>query len=468
VQSLVAPEVCQAHRLVLQPEGDQTPRLTPRDFGLVAIGMTVVTFGYFLADFGIGAMLIRRPEAPDVDVVESLLGFQLLAGSVVALVTVAVSTSVGGDALVTAVIVMSLPLLAARAPTGILLERNLQYRPLVMGEVGETAVYYAFAIATALLGWGVWSLAFAALVRSASGTAIVIALAKSRIIRPRLSWRQTRRLFSFGLQYQAVGLTNLVRDQGLNVGVAGLGGVTTLGIWTFANRILQVPFLVFTALWRVSYPAMSRLIALGESPAPLIQRALTLGSVATGLMLVPLAGSAPALVPVLLGARWQSVAGILPWPCLGLMVSGPISVAVAGYLYATGNAAAPLRAAVLHTTVWLGLALPLLPVIGVQAIGYGWLGGCVVDALVLGRAAARRVPIRISRALAIPTLTATAAAAVGWRLASSGTANPARLVLAALIAETIYVLGLLLFNRRAFLDTLGTTGSAFRTTVARA
>ena len=38
-----------------------------------------------------------------------------------------------------------------------------------------------------------------------------------------------------------------------------------LGYWSLANRLMQVPFWVFQALWRVSYPTMARLRALGET-----------------------------------------------------------------------------------------------------------------------------------------------------------------------------------------------------------
>jgi polysaccharide transporter, PST family len=442
--------------------------LTPHDFGLVAVGVTVVAFGSFLADFGIGAALIRRPHAPEPPILESLLGFQIVAAVVLALLTIAVVAPLGRDSLVTAVIVSSLPFLAARAPTGIVLERNLDYRPLVVGEIGETVAYYSFAITTAALGWGVWALAFAVVVRSVSGTSIILALAKTRVLRPALSWQAVRRLFSFGLQYQAVGVTNVFRDQGLNLGVAAIAGIEPLGIWTFANRILQAPFLLFGALWRVSFPAMSRLVALHEEPAPMVQRALSLTSVASGLMLVPLAGSAPILVPVVLGSQWQPVASMLPWPCLGLMVAGPISVAVAGYLYAIGDAATPLRAAVLHTATWLGLTLPLLPLVGVEAVAYGWLASSIVDAIVLGRGAARHAPLRIAPALVAPTAVAILSGACAWVIASSIAPSTANLIYVIALALALYVGGLVLVRRSVLVEMVGTTGTALKASVARA
>ena len=50
--------------------------LTPYDFGLVAIGTTVLAFGGFLDDGGVGTALIRRPEPPTKSELQALVAFQ--------------------------------------------------------------------------------------------------------------------------------------------------------------------------------------------------------------------------------------------------------------------------------------------------------------------------------------------------------------------------------------------------------
>ena len=50
----------------------------------------------------------------------------------------------------------------------------------------------------------------------------------------------------------------------VNLVVAAAGGTQLLGYWSLANRLLQVPFWLLQALWRVSYPTMARLRAHGE------------------------------------------------------------------------------------------------------------------------------------------------------------------------------------------------------------
>jgi peptidoglycan biosynthesis protein MviN/MurJ (putative lipid II flippase) len=159
---------------------------------------------------------------------------------------------------------------------------------------------------------------------------------------------------------------------------------------------MQLPYLLFSSLWRVSYPAMARLLAADEPARPMIERWVGLATVATGLVLAPLAGSATAFVPAVFGSQWTDTASGIPCASAGLMIGGPISVATGGYLYAVGDAATPLRATIAHTIMWLLIAFATLPVLGVAAIGIGWGAGSVVDAVVLGRGAVRHTQARIA------------------------------------------------------------------------
>src|SRR5207302_8472293 len=106
----------------------------------------------------------------------------------------------------------------------------------------------------------------------------------------------------------------------------------------------------------------------GESPRKMIERGLALAAVATGAILAPATGSLPSLVPALFGPRWGPVANILPIAFFALQVSGPISVASAGYLYAVGDTSAVLRAAGATSIVWLAVTLSLVSTIGVVAV----------------------------------------------------------------------------------------------------
>jgi O-antigen/teichoic acid export membrane protein len=442
--------------------------LLPEDFGIVAIGMSVVLVARFLADAGIGANLIRRQEALHRIDLETLLGVQLLVTFGLFAIVAAVAWPWGTAGQVTALMVASLPISALQSPVVVVCERQLSYRPLALAELSESVVHYSWAIAAVAAGWGVWGLASAVIVRAVVGTTILFLLTDVRVLRPRISWRRIRSLLPFGLRYQLFGLALLARDQALNVGAAAIGGLAVLGLWTVARRFLQVPFLLFTSLWRVSFPAMSRLVNAGEPPGPIIERGVALVAVATGLVLTPLVGAGPALVPAVLGESWTDAAAVLPWAGLGLMIGGPVSVATAGFLWAVGDASTPLRAVACHGAAWITVSFALMPAIGLTALGVGWLVAGVVDAFVLGRGARRKAEIRLLPALLVPASVAALSAAVGLLVAYSADSTMSSALLCAGLSELLYVSGLLLLSRRSLADMFAVTGRAVRASLASA
>ena len=156
------------------------------------------------------------------------------------------------------------------------MERQLSYRPLAVVEIVETICYFVWAIVTVSVGWGVWGLASASLVRALTGTAVCwLVLPSARLI-PSLSWARVKPLLGFGFRYQAVGIATFLRDQGTNAAIAVFAGVSALGVWSVALRILQIPLLLITSLWRISYPGMSRLVAAKEDVGPTIERVVAL------------------------------------------------------------------------------------------------------------------------------------------------------------------------------------------------
>ena len=366
--------------------------LTPYDFGSVAIGTIFVTIGQFLADGGIGVGLIRRVDPPTRADLRALLGFQLGFSTALAVVVIAVVLSFFGEiGQVTAIMVVAVPLTAIRAPGVVMLERQLRYKPLALVDLIETVSFYGLAIALVSIGWGVWGLASASVVRALIGSIVLVSVLPSARLLPSLSWTRIRPLLRFGLQFQAVGMVNWLRDLGTNAAIAILAGVSALGVWSVAFRILQIPLVFLSSLWRVSFPAMSKLVAARENVSETIERALGVTAVVSGLILAPLVAATPAWVPALLGSQWTDAVAVIPPASLHLMVIGPISVAVMGYLFAVGDASAVLRSTLVGFPLMFAVMIPLLMVIGVPAVGYGWLAWGIGEGTVLVLSARKQI-----------------------------------------------------------------------------
>jgi len=446
VRAAAAQAVAFAGTLVLAHQ------LAPSEFGIVALGATIVTTGNFLADGGLGAALVRKSSAPTALELRTLLAVQLTVASAMAIVIVLIGIQAGEAGDVTALMAASLPLLALRAPHAIALERALEYRPIASIEFTESLTYYCWAIGTVFLGWGVWSLASATVVRALAGSALMTMASPLGFVTPQYERRSLRSMLAFGLGFQAVGIAAVATAQGVNLVVAAAGGVQLLGYWSLANRLLQVPFWLFQALWRVSYPMMARLRALGENTRPTIERFAGITTIATGAILAPLAASAHDLVPALFGDRWAPAASPMPWAAAGLAIGGPISVAAAGYLYSEGDVRTPLFATAVNGAVWVALTAVLIEPVGVAGVGVAWMCASWTESAVFARALRRRAGVHLARYLVIPVATGYAAFAVADGLARAFPGLVLGGVTTACVALAVYLLLNFAFNRAALFD----------------
>ena len=428
--------------------------LSPTEFGVVAFGATFVTFANFLADGGIGSGLIRRVEPPERADLKALLGFQLGLSTVLAIGTGLAAVPFGTLGEVTALMALSLPLSAIRAPGAILLERQLSYRPLAVVEMVETICYFVWAIVTVSMGWGVWGLASASLVRAFTGTAVLLAVLPSARLIPSLSWARVKPLLGFGSRVQAVGIATFLRDQGTNAAIAVFAGVSALGIWSVALRILQIPLLLITSLWQISYPGMSRLVAAKEDVGPTIERVVALTALCTGLILAPLVAATPAWVPALLGSQWTDAVAVIPPASLHLMIVGPLSVALIGYLWAVGDASAVLRATLVGLPLMAIVMIPLLMTIGVSAVGFGWLAFGAGEGTVLIRSARKHAEFRIKPGLVPPAIFAVVGAGAGWMVTSAVGTTVLGGAVGGLVATAVYLSALWIWHRNTLLDVL--------------
>lgn len=430
--------------------------LGPQEFGMAALGLTVVALGILVADGGLGAALVRRPEPPTAAELSVLLGWQLLLAGTVLAGTAVFAHSRGTAGVVVVAMTATLPVMVLQTAGAVGLERELRYGPRVLVELVESVLYAAVAITLAVVGLGVWSIVWATVVRVVVGTAALLVLAPVRPGWPRLSRKGVGALVGFGAKVQAAGAVGLARDQGLNIVVAAVGGATALGVWNLATRLLQGAHILLEALSRVSFPALARMRESGgDREAAAAVRALVHAiGIVNGILVVGLVGGADVLVPWAFGPAWTEAGRIVPVAALGVLVSGPVGVAAGGYLFATGRPGVVLQATLAHTTVLGIVALALWPSLGVVALGWAWLVASAADALILG--------FQVRRWAGVPALSIScgylligAVPMVMGALLSNRTGTPVGSVVSAGLFA-----GLVLMLRRRYVRTLWTWAAA--------
>lgn len=428
--------------------------LTPEDFGVVAVGLTATLLGTAISDGGLGAGMIRRPEPPTRTELRTLNGIQLAIAAAVVGPICLVALGFGRTGMITAIMILSLPITMLQTPGRVVLARNMLYdRQAAVDSAGQMS-FYLFAVTTVALGADVWGLATATLVRATVST-LLIALLSVGFLAPSLrGWRGFGPLVGFGLRFQATPLLYVLREQGVNLVTAVVGGLGVLGLWTLASRLIQVPILAFTSLYTVGFPAMSRVLAGGEDPGPIILRVVRRASIVAAFVFPAFVAASPALVPALFGTQWSDAANVIPFVGVSTVILGSISVGALSYLNAAGRPGIVALATATFGVLWVAITACLLPSLGIEAIGVGNLCGALVEAVILDRATRRTAGVAPHRPLLRPLAVALFAGTAGWTVCVSGPPGLAMALGAGTLAFLLSAAGLVLVCRSDLRDTL--------------
>src|SRR5207237_145908 len=143
--------------------------------------------------------------------------------------------------------------------------------------------------------------------------------------------------------------------------------------------------------------------------------------------LVPLAGAAPALVPLLFGARWSPAVDALSIACLAVVIHTPVMIAGQSFLWASGDSKSPLHAMLVDAAICVCVGLPLVPIVGVVGLAAAGVLAATAHTVILARAIERECQVRVFQHVGVPVVAWIVAAVT----ASAVTRIPGELILRA-------------------------------------
>jgi len=355
--------------------------LGPAGLGLIAIGFSLNLAATAFTDGGLGAGLIRRKEEPSKSELRAVLGFQLALAVALALIVTAIGLEFGRVGQVTALMIWCVPLMSLRTPALVISERALSYSKVAKADVAQAVVSNGFAVVALLAGAGVWGVAGGAVLGALTCGLMTMFSVEGGRVSPSLALQPIRGVLAFGVKLQASQIVSMARDQGLNIGLAAIGGTAALGIWSLASRLLQIPYLLLNALWRVSLPAMARVVNAGHDSKRTVESIIRLAALALGILVAPTAAASVSGVPLFFGSEWAETGRILPPICAVLVITGSISVGCVALLSVAGRATSMLFATILNTITWLVISLGLFRPIGPMAVPLGFAAASSVEAI---------------------------------------------------------------------------------------
>lgn len=358
-------------------------RIYPPESGILGIfnlGTAIIAFLSYFSDIGLAASLIQKKEkvkredlTTTFTIQEVLIGlltvFAFFAAPEIAKFY---KLDEAGIWLIRALAV-SFFITSFKVIPSVLLERNLNFNPLVAVEILETVVFNVVLLFLAFGGWGLWAFSAAAVLRSISGTTSLFVIAPWKV-GIGLSKEAARGLLSFGIPYQANTLLALVKDRLVPIFVAKVVGATGLSFVTWAQALAFLPLEVMTIIIRITFPAYARLQDHKEELRGAIEKSLF----ATTFFLYPalfgLLALAPQLVVHVVSEKWQPAL-----PSLYLFSLSTFWAAISTTFTNALNAIGQIRVTLKLMILWTILTWILTPVF---VFAFGFVGVSLASAVI--------------------------------------------------------------------------------------
>jgi len=284
--------------------------LAPHDFGLMGIALLAMATLQTFTATGFQAALIQKKERTEeyLNVAWTIHIVRGLALSII-LFFAAPYVAIFFDAPLAATIVRVIGisvLLRGFSNIGVVyFEKELEFGKQFFYQLSGTLADFVVAVSAALILRSVWALVFGLL------AAAIVRLIVSYFIhpyrpRPSLDWGKAKELFTFGKWILGAAITQFLFDQGDDIFVGKLLGVTFLGFYQMAYRISNMPASEITSvISQVTFPAYSKL----QDNLPSLREAYLKVLHLTTFISIPLAAGifivAPEFTQIFLSEKWM-------------------------------------------------------------------------------------------------------------------------------------------------------------------
>jgi lipopolysaccharide exporter len=339
--------------------------VSPHQFGIFAVALTIYTIIINFSDVGVGAALLRdshrtRELGPTVYTITVATSMMLSAGLIVAAPYLA--RALGAASATDAVRVLALTLLFSGFGTvsSTLLLRDYRQRTVFYADGAFFVVANGLLVILALHGDGVMALAWSRVAAQAVQTIFFIALAPERFW-PGWNTRVARELLKFGSPLAASNLLGFTLSNSDFIAISRIRGSLQLGYYNLAYNISGWPVSLFTGvLTNITLTTLSRVREYNDALRTHVRAALgALCAAAFPVSALSVALSHP-LVVLVYGSRWAPAGAALA----AVSVFGSLRVMIALFsdlLVAVGRT----RRLMVLQFIWLVVLIPAM-IFGVE------------------------------------------------------------------------------------------------------
>lgn len=309
--------------------------LAPSDFGLVALGTTMMLLVTAITDMSLAQALVHHRDPTDEHMHTAwTLGVLrgLILGGLFAATGPLMADFFRDDRLPSVMMVLgcSIALSGAANPRRVLLQRQLIFWQDFLLNVSQKLIGVVVSIAVAVIYHSYWAL----LVGTLAGQIAQVGISYTAMpYRPRLSVRHFKDLWSFSLWLSLTQIINTINWNFDQILIGKFLGPTALGFYTVGNNLATMPTRESTQpLTRTLFPAFAHLRHDPERLRRAYQRVQALVTAVALPLGVGMAVVAEPLVLLAMGQKWlpavlviQAIASVVALQTIGSL-SQPLAM----------------------------------------------------------------------------------------------------------------------------------------------
>jgi O-antigen/teichoic acid export membrane protein len=346
----------------------------PRQYGIFAMAMGIVTFLYMLGTWGIDIYLLRKTEKPSEHEFNQGFTVLLCISSAFFLALAALSHLIASFVKTPAVAPLMIFLAAAipfnllALPAIVKLDRDLNFRQVAINELLGQASMYVIAIPLALAGAGAWAPASGFVLQQF--VLMMLSYASARY-KPSLCWDSALvlRMLKYGLAYSSSIWVWQLRGLVNPLIVSRLAGAEAVGYIAVSIRFVEVLAFAKQATWRIAMAALAKISQDGDRLRNSVSEGMKLQAMAVGFPLALFALTAPILIPLGLGHNWTPALVVFPFIAVSYLTNAMFNLHSSVLYLREQNFQVTIFHTV-HIVLFAGSTALLVPRLGF--VGYGW------------------------------------------------------------------------------------------------
>jgi O-antigen/teichoic acid export membrane protein len=295
--------------------------LSPSEVGLFSVALAAALVVSILQDFGISRFIVKEKELTE-ETIKTAASVSVIFAWAVAVGVMALAWPLAAayhePRLISLVLIIGASYFVfpfAIVPCALMV-RAMNFKAMLMVNVGSAMAFAASAIGLAMLGYSASALAWAQVANFAARAIIAQRLAPTPLsIPPRL--KGSGPILRFGSATSVLTVSGSIGTRTPDLIIGALLTTTAVGLFSRASALSeQLRTLVSGAITSVFYSAFVRLRDEGEALGPYYVRVVSGYCAITWPAMIALSVASEPLVQLLYGDKWMEAAPLLKWAAL--------------------------------------------------------------------------------------------------------------------------------------------------------